>query len=273
MRGLGRGLDALISGTIEDTKEIREVEIGYIENRKSQPRKTFNEELLKELAESIKEHGVIQPVLVRAKGNGFEIIAGERRFRAAKLAGLDVIPVVVKEIDDIEADELSLIENLQREDLNVIEEAAAYKNMLDKYGYTQEKLSKRVGKSRTHIANTVRILNLPDEIKQMLEKGQLSAGHARSILGLKNTAEQIRAARDISQSRLSVRETEQKIRKQKQKKRQISQKKLEMLDLEERLEKRLGTRIEIVEKKQGGKIQVYYYGEEELERLIELLGL
>jgi len=274
-RGLGRGLDALLSSGIdmEESKEIKELPAELIDARSDQPRKIFNEESLKELAESIREYGVLQPVLVRPKGEKYEIIAGERRYRAAQIAGIEVIPALVKEIDDVEADEISLIENLQRENLNPIEEAVAYKKMIEKYNYTQESLGKRIGKSRAHITNTIRILNLPEEIKEMIEKGKITAGHARTILSLREKDDQISAAREIVEGKMSVRETERRIKGRKGTKRNIKNKRIEIIDLEERLQRHFGTRTEIVEKEPGGRIEVFYYNQEELERILEILGI
>jgi len=275
-RGLGRGLDALIPADInmeEENAEVKEISVKIIDVRTGQPRKSFDEESLQELAKSIKDHGIIQPVLVRPKEERYEIIAGERRYRAAILAKLENIPAIVKEIDEVEADELSLIENLQRENLNVIEEAAAYKNMINRYGYTQEHLAKRIGKSRSHITNTIRILGLPEEIRKMIEKGRITAGHARSILGLNNQKDQINIAREIAKGKLSVRETEKRVKDRNEKTKNTKTKNLETMDLEEKLQRILGTRVEFVEKDQGGKIEVYYYSNEDLERLLEIIGL
>lgn len=275
-RGLGRGLEALFSGEIDfdEGAPVTEIDIGSIIPGKGQPRRVFEKESLAELADSIKEHGILQPILVRPHGADYEIVAGERRWRAAQIAGLNLVPVIIKEIDDIQAAEFSLIENLQRDDLSVVEEAQAYKNMIENFGYTQELIARKIGKSRVHIANTVRILNLPAEVVKMIEERQLTAGHARSLLVLEESSRQIAAAREIIDEKLSVRETEKRAKNKgflagKVKK----QKSLEIKDMEEKLEKYFGTRAEIVEHRQGGKIQISFYNEDDLMRISELLGI
>lgn len=271
-RGLGRGLDALFSSpnAIDyDSEEITKVDINDVIPREDQPRKNFDTESLKELSESIKEHGVLQPVLVRPIGDQYEIIAGERRYRAAKLADLELLPVVIKEVTDNEAMEIALIENLQREDLSIIEEALAYKGMIENFGYIQEEVAKKVGKSRTHIANTIRILKLPQEILQMLEDKKISAGHARTLLSIDNVQEQIAAAKKIATENISVREAEQKAKNRKN----INNKPAEIADIEDRLQKYFGTKAEVMPKKKGGSINIRYYNQEDLERILELLGI
>lgn len=271
-RGLGRGLDALFSSSSSidyDSEEITKVDINDVIPREDQPRKVFDIESLKELSESIKEHGVLQPVLVRPSGKKYEIIAGERRYRAAKLANLESLPVVIKEVTDNEAMEIALIENLQREDLSIVEEALAYKGMIEDFGYIQEEVAKKVGKSRTHVANTIRILKLPDEVLQMLEDKKITAGHARTLLSINNPQEQIEAAKKIATENISVREAEQKA-----KKRKITQSKpAEIIDIEDRLQKHFGTKAEIVPKRKGGSINITYYNQEDLQRILELLGV
>ncbi len=272
-RGLGRGLDALFSPTSNlayDTEEISKVEISSVVARRDQPRRNFDEEALKELAESIREHGVLQPVLVRPWEDKYEIIAGERRYRAAKLANIDLLPVVIKEVNDNEAWEIALIENLQREDLTVIEEARAYKGMINKFGYVQEIIAEKVGKSRAHVANTLRILNLPEEILQMIEAKQITAGHARTLLAIENPAEQIKLAEQIAQGKVSVREAE---RKAQSRKGQSNPKPIEIIEIEERLQKHFGTKTEVTSKRKGGSIQISYYNQDDLERILDLLGI
>ena len=212
-RGLGRGLDALLSTTNLmglESPQIVNLEIEQLVPRQGQPRTRFDEDTLQELAESIKSQGLLQPLLVRPKGNQYEIIAGERRFRAARLAGLEMLPVVIKDIADHQAAEISLVENIQREDLNAVEEARAYRHLMDKYGYTQEKVAAIVGKSRAHVANTMRILSLPQEILQMIEAGQLTAGHARTLLTLPDARSQLREPGN-HKNKLSVRQAEAKV--------------------------------------------------------------
>lgn len=213
-------------------------------------------------------------MLVRTKNKKFEIIAGERRWRAAQQAGLKTLPVLIKDIDDEEAAEYSLIENIQRDDLTVLEEAQAYRNMIDNFSYTQEKLASRVGKSRAHIANTIRILKLPAEILDYIEQGKISAGHARAILGLSTEQEQIRAGRDIIAGNMTVREIEKTVKNKKSKTtKKKAVKTVEISEIENLLEKHLATRIKIITSGNGGKIEISYYNGDDLERLVELLGI
>ncbi len=271
-RGLGRGLEALLSPTGEDN-QTAELAIEQIVPRSDQPRRTFDQKSLQELAESIKEHGILQPVLVRPRGIGYELIAGERRWRAAQIAGLQTIPGIIREMDDMEVDEASLIENLQRDDLSVLEEAQAYKNMLEKHNYTQEALAQRIGKSRAHIANVIRILGLPEIVLQMVDKKSLSAGHARALLALDNPHEQIYEADRIVKHKLSVRQVEEQVKHKNNAKEYKKQRKPEVLDMEEKLQKHFGTRAEIIAQSKGGKIEIVFYDDEDLERIIELMGV
>jgi ParB family chromosome partitioning protein len=270
-RGLGRGLDALFSLENEGQIEITELDINMIIPREDQPRKSFDEESLKELAGSLAEHGVLQPVLVRGKGDKYEIIAGERRWRAAQIAGLQSVPAIIRQLDDSQAGELSLIENLQREDLTAVEEAQAYRQMIDRYQYTQEMLSQKIGKSRSHIANTLRILNLPSSILEMIESRKISAGHARALLSLPGQKEQLAAAREIAAKGMSVREAEKRTKPRKVIQEFVFEKPAEVLDLEEKLQKHLGTKAEIFSHSEGGRIIITYYSNEELERIMEML--
>jgi len=272
-RGLGRGLEALLSPTDLDLAQVMELELELIIPQGNQPRKRFDEEPLQELASSIREHGVLQPVLVRPLGEFYEIIAGERRWRAAEIAGLHTIPALVKEMPDIEAAEISLVENLQREDLSAIEEARAYKYLLEQYDYTQELIAERVGKSRAYVANTIRLLNLSPEITEMIDRKQISPGHARALLAIRSTREQIMAANEIIKSKLSVRQAEQKVKAKKEGQGKETGKSPDLLELEERLQRYFGTRAEISRQRRGGKIEIAYYNEEDLDRILELLGL
>lgn len=248
--------------------ESFEVEVDRIRIRADQPRKSFDEEKLEELADSIREHGILQPLVVRPKGDGeYELVVGERRLRAALKLGMARVPVVVKELEEREAKEAALIENLQREDLSPIEEAMAYQEMMGSYGYTQEQLAKRIGKSRAYVANTVRLLSLPSDIQELVASGRLTAGHARAILGVRGEAEQRKLAQKILEAGMSVRESEGAAKKQERAKDE------ELLYLEERLAEILGSRVRIVPKSRGGKIEIIYYQQEELERILELLGL
>lgn len=275
-KGLGRGLDALLGGALGEAGEgqVSEVSIQVLAARADQPRKRFNEETLSELADSIRQHGLLQPLLVRPGGKGYEIIAGERRWRAAQLAGLETVPVIVREINEQEAAEISLIENLQREDLTVIEEALAYRGLIQKHGYTQEELAQKLGKSRAHIANTMRMLGLPEEVLEMLSAKALTAGHARAILALPDRERQVVVAREIAAAGISVRQTEDKIRRDKaQRNPGKKQRSVEIEDLEEMLQKRFGTRVEVAGNGKAGKISLHFYSLEELDRILQLLGV
>lgn len=272
-RGLGKGLEALLSTAEPDSIQVTELEIASIIPQGNQPRKLFAEESLQELASSIKEHGVLQPVLVRPSGKYYEIVAGERRWRAAEMAGLAAIPALVKEMADIEAAEISLVENLQREDLSAIEEARAYKNLIGQYDYTQELVAARVGKSRAYVANTIRLLNLSPEIIEMIDRKQISPGHARALLAIRSGREQIAAANEIIKGGLSVRQVEEKVKSKKGGKLPKSAKSPDLLDLEERLQKYFGTRAEINRQRKGGKIEIVYYNEEDLDRILEIIGI
>lgn len=275
--GLGRGLDALLSldADIEGTS-ITEIDINKIEAGVNQPRRNFDEESLQELASSIKEHGILQPVLVRPRGDIYEIVAGERRWRAAELAGLTKVPAVIKEMDDVKAAEISLIENIQRDDLSITEEGMAYKKLVDKYGYTQEMIGEKIGKSRSHVTNCLRILGLPGNVLDMIDKKVLSAGHARALLTLGSDKERLRVAGEIAEGNLTVRDTE-KIVKRKRRRRakadtnELKIKPAEIIDLEEKMERQFGTRVQIITQPKGGKIEISYYNDEDLERIIEVL--
>ncbi len=271
-RGLGRGLEALLPTKDGDSAPILNLELNRIVPQLNQPRKNFEDEALQELVDSIKEHGVLQPVLVRPKDDFYEIIAGERRWRAAQLAGLESLPALVREIEDIQAAEISLVENLQREDLSAIEEAQAFKNLLEHYQYTQEQVAARVGKSRAYIANTIRLLKLSPEIIEMIEKKKISPGHARALLSLRNSREQIAAAYEIINGKLSVRDAEKKT-KGTSAGEKASRKGADMIEVEERLRQLLGTRVEIKASRRGGKIEIAYYDDEDLERLVDIIGV
>jgi len=269
-KGLGRGLDALIAPGGEAGLEVSELDIELVKARPRQPRVRFNEEGMQELVNSVREHGVLQPILVRPVGEGaFEVIAGERRLRAARIAGLERIPVVIRDIGEQEASELALIENLQREDLNPVEEAVAFQEMIERFGYTQEKLAERIGKSRSYVANALRLLNLSSEVLAMVERGELTAGHARSILSAaRDEAEQIRMARRIVRFGLSVRDIEESGRRRAAKQ---GRKEAEVADLEERLQERLGTKANIVKNRRGGRIEIFFYSDEDLMRIVDML--
>ena len=280
--GLGKGLDLLIpvGASKEEEKETILLKTSQLEPNKDQPRKKFDEEAIEELANSIKQYGIIQPIIVCKKDDYYQIIAGERRWRAAKKAGVREVPVVVKDYSDKEIAEISLIENIQREDLNPIEEAKSYKYLIDEYHLTQEELSERISKSRTEIANKMRLLKLHEDVQQMLVSGELSAGHARALLALENKKDQLKAANDIVAKSLSVRQTEDLVKKMNEPKKNGSEKekKTDELDfvyrdLEKKLSDQLGTKVKISRKdKNKGKIEINYYSEDELDRLYGILN-
>jgi ParB family chromosome partitioning protein len=212
-RGLGRGLEALLPGALKDEEAANDLKVSLIEANPNQPRKVFEDDKIAELAASIREHGVVQPIIVRPiEGGKYQLIAGERRWRAARLLGLTKIPAVIKHISEAEAREISLVENLQREDLNPLEEAEAYRELLQEYAFTQEGLAKRMGKSRPYIANALRLLGLSEELKQKVRQGTLTTGHAKVLLGVTDVEERDRLGRTIVEKRLSVREAEQLVR-------------------------------------------------------------
>lgn len=273
-RGLGRGIDSLIPAVLpEEGEEIVHVSPGDIRPNPYQPRQIFDEAAIEELAASMKEHGVIQPLIVRRDGPGYQLVAGERRLRAAIKAGLDKIPVVVKSLSDREAMELSLVENLQREDLGPIEEAEAYKRLSEEFGLTQEQIAQRVGKSRSDVANTMRLLRLEPEIKQLINEGKISGGHGRALVGLPRE-QQLVVAKTIVDKGLSVRETEEavasKAAKRKPRQKQTSSSRIK--EAEEILSAALGSPV--VVKRQGtkGTISISFFGREDLERLIDIIA-
>jgi len=278
-QALGKGLGALIPdlSMLDDKGKkslgISEIELDKIVPNDYQPRKVFNDEKLKELAASIKEQGVIQPVIVHKAGTGFQLIVGERRWRASRLAGLKTIPAQIKEATKRELFEMALIENIQREDLNPLEAAEAYKRLQDEFKLTQEDLAKRVGKERSTVTNFLRILHLPKEVKQELASGMLNMGHAKALLSLERSRDQIQAAASIVKKGLSVREAEALAARLKNppkgKKTVQSQ---ELHAVEEKLKRSLGTKVSIFAKSKGGRIVIEYYTAEELDRILEKLG-
>lgn len=284
-RGLGKGLGALIPELEEENLEAQQVvDINLIVPNPYQPRKEFSDEKLNELAESIRIHGIIQPLLVREYQGKYQLIAGERRLRAAKLVGLTEVPIVIREMTDQVMMEVALVENLQREDLNPIEEAEAYRRLMEEFKITQDEIAKRVGRSRPAIANTLRLLNLPLEIQSDLAKGTLTMGHARPLLSLKTPEEQLRFWQIIQKEQLTVRQTEEMIRQaidqtdvSRETKRSTKQQKAKinrdpnLLQIEEELQLSLGTKVVIKPEKVGGKIEINYYSDEDFERLCERL--
>ena len=271
-RGLGRGLSSLIGDEVKKI-ETNKVLITDLTRNKFQPRKNFRKDDLQELTNSIKEQGVIQPIVVRqdkSNENKYEIIAGERRWLASQNAGLHEVPVVILNVDDVKSLEFAIVENVQRQNLNPIDEARGYQRLVDEFNYNHEKLSKFIGKSRSYISNSLRLLSLPDEVLQLVEKDELSAGHARSLIGL-NTANVI--ARKIVQKKLSVRQTEQLTRQFRDKKFKLVQKKdPNILDLQKTLEEKTGLNININNKKNNsGTISFEYNNLEQLDKIINTI--
>jgi ParB family chromosome partitioning protein len=275
-QALGKGLGALIPerGAPEGAARRAPTVCGIEEIRPNpfQPRKTFPDEQLQELVESIREKGILQPLVVRRKGDRFELIAGERRWRAAQMAAMKEVPILVKEVSESEMLELSLIENIQREDLNPIEEAEAYKGLMEQFRLTQEEISRKVGKDRTTIANTVRLLKLPPEVKQSLAEGKISTGHARAFLSLEGTEKQKSLLKKILLGGLSVRQTENLVKRLRTKASPLPRKTdSEWGPLVEELQRALGTKVRILGQGRRGKIEIEYYSPEELDRIVEWL--
>ena len=288
---LGKGLDALFPpnvnvntlGDVPDvtSESVIEMKINNIEPNVNQPRKNFDDEKIDDLAESIKEHGVLQPIIVSKKGDYYQIIAGERRWRASKKAGLKTIPVIVREYDEKKTREVALIENLQRQDLNAIETAKAIKELMDEHSLTQEEISKTLGKSRSAIANTLRILNLDERVQELVASGKISEGHARTLASIPSPQKQYKLAMDIINLDLNVREAEERTRIEKEelskntsKKKASTLGKLDVIykDIENRLNKALGTKVSFKPvTKSKGKIIIEYFTEDELERILDIL--
>ena len=302
-KGLGKGLDSLIPSSTKKTQSgkneksnitsqekrkpeknkpelqagVQEIRLSEIEPNRAQPRKNFDEDALLELADSIKQFGVIQPLIVQKKGNHYEIIAGERRWRAAKQAGVKKVPVIIKEYTPQEVMEISLIENIQREDLNPIEEALAYKNLIEEYRLKQDEVAERVSKSRTAVTNSIRLLKLGERVQQMVVEDMISTGHARALLSLEDPEVQLTIANRIFDEKLSVRETEKLVRDIQKPK--TDKKKIEKVnsfiykDIEEKIRAILGTKVTVDHKADNkGKITIEYYSNEELERIVDLMN-
>lgn len=288
-RGLGKGLDLLIPNTVGETKKEKEksktkedagqvvVKITQVEPNREQPRKNFDEDSLQELADSIKQFGLLQPILVQDKEDHYEIIAGERRWRAAKLAGLKEVPVIIRKYSKQEIVEISLIENIQREDLNPIEEAQAYKRLLNEFHLKQDEVAERVSKSRTAVTNSMRLLKLCDEVQQMLIDDMISTGHARALLAVEDPEEQYALAQRIFDEKLSVREVEKLVKDikkpEKPKKKEDETLKAIYSDIGEKLKQHLSTKVTVSAKGNGaGKIEIEFYNHDDLDRLLEMIG-
>ena len=283
--GLGRGLDAIfLDNTIAENTTSKEntintLKISLIDPKSDQPRKYFDKDALEELAASISENGLLQPILVREYGEGrYQIIAGERRFRASKLAGLTEIPAIVLERDNKAAAQIALIENIQREDLNPLEEAMAYKSLKDEYDMTQEELSERLGKSRSAIANSIRLLDLPESILAMVASRELSAGHARTLLGVKDPDDMILLAQFAAEQDLSVRQLEEQVKKINKKKKSVEKEEDEELpfvdyfrEMELRIQRQLGRKVKIEDKGKKKTLTLYYEDNEDLDELLKAI--
>lgn len=285
--GLGKGLDSMIppkrndkvdnsvnAGTVSKTGETI-LKINEVEPNKDQPRKNFNEEALQELSDSIKQHGIVQPLVVSKKDDYYEIIAGERRWRAAKMAGLKEIPVVIKDYSPQEIMEVALIENIQREDLNPVEEARAYQRLIKEYDLKQEEVAEKVSKSRTAVTNSLRLLKLDDRVLDMLIEETLSSGHARALLGIADNDRQYETALKVAEENISVRETEKLVKSinnpvvKKTAKKELGNDFI-YRDLEEQLKQKIGTKVSINRKTENqGKLEIEYYSQEELEKIID----
>lgn len=272
--GLGKGLGALLAeNAVEDEAKTVSLRISDIEPNRSQPRRQFDEQALAELAASIAQHGVLQPLLVRPLTDGtYQLVAGERRWRASRMAGLTEVPVVVRELDDRQTAELALIENLQREDLNPMEEAMGFKTLMDNYGLTQEETAKVVNKSRPAVANALRLLNLPKTVYEMVSSGQLSAGHARALLAFNSEEEQLETANAVLKNGLSVRDVEKKAKhaqsaKDKGEKAKAFSRTAFYDEVELALTEHLGRRVKVIESKKGGLLQIEFYSQDDLRML------
>lgn len=279
-KGLGKGLDALLPSLhIDDNDKVIQIPLSQLRANPYQPRKNFNEDGIKELADSIKEHGVIQPIIVRKVLKGFEIIAGERRYRASQMCGLPTIPAVERTFSDQQVMEIALIENVQREDLNALEIATAYQGIIDQFNLTQEELSAKVGKSRSHIANFLRLLQLPESVKQYVSRGTLSMGHARAIVGVKDDKVKKELAETTINKQWSVRDLEEAIKmleeqagQEKEKNKQKAKPRDPYIhQAEDQLRDLYRTTVKIKHQQDKGKIELLYYSKDDLNRLLELL--
>ena len=287
-KALGKGINALIPdfeiglpepGVSDEqgTIQTRELLIDEISPNRFQPRKYFDDDKLEELVTSISENGILQPVVVQKSETGYELVAGERRWRASKKAGLKKIPAMIREVSDTKALELAIIENIHRQDLNPIEEAEAYKRLAEDFSLTQEMIAEKVGKSRAAIANILRLLNLSRNIQENLISGKLSMGHARALLGLENNGQMHAMCQEILKQGLTVRQTESKVNRLKKPAilklaSSMKKKNIFIRDLEKELERKLGTKVEVSPKKTGGKLVVSYYSDDDLERIQKLIG-
>lgn len=277
VKGLGKGIGAIFrEDAVHNEDQVQQISITRLIENPFQPRKIFNDEAIEELAQSIREHGIIQPIVVRQKGKKYEIVVGERRFRASKLAGLTEIPVIIKELDEQQMMELAILENLQREDLTPIEEAEAYNSLITKLQFTQEDLAKRLGKSRPHIANHIRLLQLPEDIREKVNEGLLSMGHGRTLLGLKNKRRIPEVAAKVIKEQLNVRQLEalvQNLNEDVSRETKFVKKDVFVQATESQLREYFGTQVQIKKVKNKGKIEIEFYSEDDLQRILEILAL
>ena len=278
--GLGKGLDALfMDNETVDSGGVVALRLSQIEPNRDQPRKIFSEEALNELADSIREHGLLQPLLVRPlPGGSYQLVAGERRWRASRMAGLQEVPVVIREMDEEQAMEIALIENLQREDLNAIEEATGYKQLMERYGMTQEQVAKRVGKSRPAIANALRLLNLPQKVMDMVGEGEVSPGHARALLAFDDQDRIVEIAQKVKTGKYSVRDIERMAKNQGEKKEKAAKapeepawggKSAFLTEMEIAMSMEMGRKVRIIPNGEGGTLQIQFWDEEDLKSLAE----
>ncbi|KGR75446.1 ParB/RepB/Spo0J family partition protein [Ureibacillus sinduriensis] len=281
-RGLGKGIGALFpTETLENIQpnedQVEKIDLQKLVVNPFQPRRTFDEEAIAELAQSIMEHGIIQPIVVRKKGKRYEIVVGERRFRAAKFANLKEIPAIVRSLTEDQMMELAILENLQREDLTPIEEAEAYQSLIEKLNFTQEELAKRLGKSRPYITNHLRLLTLPEEVRALVDKGELSMGHGRTLLGLKNKRRIPDVAEKVIKHGLNVRQLEALIKQLNEEVSRETEKPVNkdifVQATETQLREYFGTNVQIKKSKNKGKIEIEFYSEDDLERILEILQL
>lgn len=277
VRGLGKGIDALFrEEAVHQEDQVQQIAVARMIANPFQPRKVFDEVAIEELAQSIHEHGIIQPIVVRKNGKKYEIVAGERRYRAAKLAGLTEVPVIVRDFSEQQMMEVAILENLQREDLTPIEEAEAYNSLIVKLKFTQDDLAKRLGKSRPHIANLIRLLQLPEDIRELVNEGKLSMGHGRALLGLKNKRRIPEVAHKVIKDHLNVRQLEkyiQDVNEAVSRETKSPKTDIHTQATESQLREYFGTQVQIKKAKNKGKIEIEFYSEDDLQRILEMLNI
>ena len=277
VKGLGKGIDALFrEEAVHKEDQVQQIAVARMITNPFQPRKVFDEAAIEELAQSIHEHGIIQPIVVRKNGKKYEIVAGERRYRAAKLAGLTEVPVIVHDFNEQQMMEVAILENLQREDLTPIEEAEAYNSLIVKLNFTQDDLAKRLGKSRPHIANLIRLLQLPEDVRELVNEGKLSMGHGRALLGLKNKRRIPEVAQKVMKDHLNVRQLEkyiQDVNEAVSRETKVLKKDIHTQATESQLREYFGTQVQIKKAKNKGKIEIEFYSEDDLHRILEMLNI